>query len=179
MGVPTTPVNMHHMILVSLAAVASAAPQIVPYEHVEIPAEPYVHEEIEALPYVHEEPELSDLALGIINRNRPAVAPTVAPAVAVAPQQFAVAPQQFAAPAAGVWTGTCLNNLGQGVACRAVEVEAPVAQQQFVPQARFVPQAQFVAQQQFVQPARFAAPVQAVWNGACINNLGEGVPCSQ
>merc|ERR550519_2231741 len=163
------------MILVSLAAVASAAPQIVPYEHVEIAADPYVHEE----------PELSDLALGIINRNRPAVAPAVAPAVSVglqhfaAPQQFAVAPQQFAAPAAGVWTGTCLNNLGQGVACRAVEVEAPVAQQQFVPQARFVPQAQFVAQQQFVQPAQFAAPVQAVWNGACINNLGEGVPCSQ
>merc|ERR1712027_299838 len=151
-----TPETMHLMILVSLAAAASAAPQIVPYEHVEIPAEPYVHEEIEALPYVHEEPELSDLALGIINRNQPA---------AVAP--VAVAPQQFAAPAAGVWTGTCLNNLGQGVACRAVEVEAPVAQQQFVPQARFVPQAQF------------AAPVQAVWNGACINNLGEGVPCSQ
>merc|ERR1719510_335066 len=105
---------MHLMILVSLAAAASAAPQIVPYEHVEIAADPYVHEE----------PELSDLALGIINRNKPEAVPA---AVAVAPQQFAapvaVAPQQFAAPVAapvaGVWTGTCLNNLGQGVACRS------------------------------------------------------------
>merc|ERR1719373_817732 len=159
------------MILVSLAAAASAAPQIVPYEHVEIPAEPYVHEEIEALPYVHEEPELSDLALGIINRNKP-VAPVVQQ-VAVAPQQFAAPVQQFvpaAQPVAGVWSGICVNNLGQGVACRAVQPEAPVA----VPQQQFVPQAQFVAQQQFVQPRQFAAPVQqvqAVWNGNCINNL--------
>merc|ERR1712226_668331 len=114
--VTTAPVTMHLMILVSLAAAASASPQIVPYEHVEIAAEPYVHEEIEALPYVHEEPELSDLALGIINRNKPETVPAAAPVV---PQQFAapvaVAPQQFA----GVWTGTCLNNLGQGVACRS------------------------------------------------------------
>merc|ERR1712088_1100887 len=113
MGIPvsTTPDTMHLMILVSLAAAASAAPQIVPYEHVEIAAEPYIHEEIEAEPYVHIEPELSPEALGIINRNKPAAAPVV-----VAPQQFAAA-----AVAAGVWTGTCVNNLGQGVACRAVE----------------------------------------------------------
>merc|ERR1711936_1020786 len=186
MGVPTTPVNMHHMILVSLAAVASAAPQIVPYEHVEIPAEPYVHEEIEALPYVHEEPELSDLALGIINRNKPETVPAAAPVVpqqfaapvAVAPQQFAAPVQQFAAPVAapvaGVWTGTCLNNLGQGVACRSnVQAEAPVAvaQQQLVPQAQFVPQQQFIPQQQFV--------AQQPFSGVCVNNLGAAVACSQ
>merc|ERR1719412_277947 len=103
------------MILVSLAAAASAAPQIVPYEHVEIPAEPYIHEEIEAEPYIHEEieaepyiheePELTPEALGIINRNKPAAAPVVAPQQFAAPavqQQFIpaqVAPQQFAAPA--------------------------------------------------------------------------------
>merc|ERR1719281_1365055 len=154
------------MILVSLAAAASAAPQIVPYEHVEIPAEPYVHEE----------PELSDLALGIINRNKPVAVQAAAPVVqqvAVAPQQFAAPVQQFvpaAQPVAGVWSGTCVNNLGQGVACRAVQPEAPVA----VAQQQFVPQAQFVAQQQFVQPRQFTAPVQqvqAVWNGNCINNL--------
>merc|ERR1712083_809507 len=102
--VPTTPDTMHLMILASLAAAASAAPQIVPYEHVEIPAEPYVHQEIEALPYIHEEPELDALSLGIINRNNAVAAP--------------VAPQQFAAPVAGVWTGGCINNLGEGVPCR-------------------------------------------------------------
>merc|ERR1719464_2295032 len=77
------------MILVSLAAAATASPQIVPYEHVEIAAEPYVHQE----------PELSDLALGIINRNKPEAVPVAAP---VAPQQFAapvaVAPQQSLPP---------------------------------------------------------------------------------
>merc|ERR1711981_620184 len=180
--VPTTPDNMHLMILVSLAAAASAAPQIVPYEHVEIEAEPYVHEEIEALPYIHEEPELSALSLGIINRNKPAVAPVaVAPqqfAAPVAPQQFAapvaVAPQQFAAPVAGVWAGSCINNLGQGVPCRA---EAQAAQVQ-APQQQFVPQAQAFAQQQFVQP-RQVAQVALPWNGACINHLGAAVPCSQ
>merc|ERR1719350_2136619 len=102
------------MILVSLAAAASAAPQIVPYDHVEIAAEPYIHEE----------PELSPLSLGVINRNKPAPAPVaVAPqqfAAPVAPQQFAApVAQQFAAPVAGVWTGGCINNLGQGVPCRA------------------------------------------------------------
>merc|ERR1719432_160070 len=185
---------MHLMILVSLAAAATAAPQIVPYEHVEIEAEPYVHIE----------PELTQEALGVIVRNsQPAVAPVqfAAPAVQqqFVPAQVAqVAPQQFAAApvAAGVWTGTCLNNLGQGVACRAVEepqVAAPVVaatrQQQFLPQQQFVPQQQFFAQQQFFPqqfaqqqfaPQQFAAPaVQARFNGACINNLGAAVPCSQ
>ena len=132
-------------ILASLAAAASAAPQIVPYVHEEIEAEPYVHQEIPAEPYVHEEPELSPEALGIIDRSKPAAAP-----VAAAPQQFAAPvqqqfvpqqqqfvvaqPQQFAfpqqqqlflqpqqlaaGPVQGVWTGTCLNNLGEGVPCR-------------------------------------------------------------
>merc|ERR1712117_910269 len=66
-----TPDTMHLMILVSLAAAASAAPQIVPYEHVEIAAEPYVHQEIPAEPYVHEEPELTPEALGVIDRSKP------------------------------------------------------------------------------------------------------------
>merc|ERR1711976_685377 len=119
-----TPDTMHLMILVSLAAAASAAPQIVPYEHVEIPAEPYVHQEVAAEPYVHEEPELSPEALGIIDRSKPKVA--VAPQQFAAPvqqqfipqQQLFAQPQQFAAPVQGVWTGTCINNLGEGVPCR-------------------------------------------------------------
>merc|ERR1719197_1568944 len=119
------------MILVSLAAATSAAPQIVPYEHVEIPAEPYIHEEVAAEPYVHIEPELTPEALGVIDRSNLRTAPA-------APQQFAApvqqqfvpqqqqfvaqqqqfVPQQFAGPVQGVWTGTCLNNLGEGVPCR-------------------------------------------------------------
>merc|ERR1740128_683197 len=123
---------MHLMILVSLAAAASAAPQIVPYVHEEVAAEPYIHQEVEAEPYVHYEPELSPLALGIV---RPPAAPQqfAAPVQQqqfvqqqFAPQQFAqpqFAPQQFApsAPAGyanGAWTGGCLNNLGEGVPCR-------------------------------------------------------------
>merc|ERR1711976_477103 len=117
-----TPDTMHLMILVSLAAAASAAPQIVPYERVEIPAEPYVHEE----------PELTPEALGIIDRSKPKVA--VVPQQFAAPvqqqfvaqpqqqfipqQQLFAQPQQFAAPVQGVWTGTCINNLGEGVPCR-------------------------------------------------------------
>merc|ERR1711863_178930 len=172
--VTTAPDTMHLMILASLAAAASAAPQIVPYQHVEIEAEPYIHEEIEAEPYVHIEPELTPEALGIINRNQPAAAPVQFAAPAVQ-QQFV--PQQFAAApvAAGVWSGACVNNLGQGVACRAVEqpqVAAPV-----VAPRQFVPQQQFFAK---VAPQQFAAPaVQAVFNGVCINNLGAAVPCSQ
>merc|ERR1712223_2032601 len=106
MGVSTAPDTMHLMILVSLAAAASAAPQIVPYVHEEIAAEPYVHEEIEAEPYVHIEPELTPEALGIINRNKPAAAPVVTP-------------QQFAAPAAvqAPFNGVCINNLGAAVPC--------------------------------------------------------------
>merc|ERR1711963_27031 len=113
-----TPDTWDLMILVSLAAAASAAPQIVPYEHVEIAAEPYVHQEIPAEPYVHEEPELTPEALGIINRSKPAPAPVVAPQQFAAPvqQQLFAQPQQFAAqPVQGVWNGNCINNLGEGV----------------------------------------------------------------
>merc|ERR1711971_759357 len=168
--VSTTPDTMHLMILVSLAAAATAAPQIVPYEHVEIEAEPYIHQEIEAEPYVHIEPELTQEALGVIVRNsQPAVAPVqfAAPAVQqqFVPAQIAqvaqVAPQQFA----------------------AAPVVAATRQQQFLPQQQFFAQQQFFpqqfAQQQFA-PQQFAAPaVQARFNGACINNLGAAVPCSQ
>merc|ERR1712024_338541 len=112
-----TPVIMHLMILVSLAA---ATPQIVPYEHVEIPAEPYIHEEVAAEPYVHIEPELTPEALGVIDRSNLRTAPVAAPQQFAAPvqQQFVPQPQQFAGPVQGVWTGTCLNNLGEGVPCR-------------------------------------------------------------
>merc|ERR1711953_61802 len=124
--------------------------------------------EIEAEPYVHIEPELTPEALGVIVRNQPAAAPVAAPVQFSAPaiqQQFA--PQQFAAApvAAGVWSGACVNHLGQGVACRAQEpqVAAPVV----APRQQFVPQ-------QHAAPA-----VQARFNGACLNNLGAAVPCSQ
>merc|ERR1739848_130910 len=121
--VSTAPDTMHLMILVSLAAAASAAPQIVPYEHVEIAAEPYIHEEIEAEPYVHIEPEISPLALGIVRPNAAPAAPQQF-AAPVQQQQF-VPQQQFAQPqfapaqqAAPAWTGGCYNNLGAGVPCR-------------------------------------------------------------
>merc|ERR1712226_1813772 len=191
--VSTTPDTMHLMILVSLAAAATAAPQIVPYEHVEIEAEPYIHQEIEAEPYVHIEPELTQEALGVIVRNnQPAVAAPVQFAAPAVQQQFVpaqVAPQQFAAApvAAGLWSGTCINNLGQGVACRAVEqpqVAAPVVaatRQQFVPQQQFVGQQFFgqVAPQQFAATAAPAPAVQAAFNGVCVNSVGAVVPCSQ
>ena len=130
--------NAWFQILASLAGALSAAPQIVPYEHVEIAAEPYVHQEISAEPYVHEEPELTPEALGIINRSkRPQAVSNAAPVAT--PQQFAspvqqfvpqqqfaqfAVPQQFAQFASpvqgveGVWTGGCYNNLGEGVPCR-------------------------------------------------------------
>merc|ERR1711937_798135 len=175
-----TPDTMHLMILVSLAAATSAAPQIVPYEYVEIAAEPYTHEEIPAEAYVHEEPELTPESLGIIDRSKPRAA-----AAPIAPQQFAApvqqqqfvpqqqfVTQQVAAPVQGVFTGTCYNNLGAGVPCSQKTI-GPVQQQQFIPQQQFVPQ-----QQLFAQPQQVAAPV-ARFTGTCINHLGEGVPCRQ
>ena len=118
-------------ILATLAAAATAAPQIVPYVHEEIAAEPYVHEEVAAEPYVHIEPEISQLALGIAAPRQLAAAPQFATprfAAPVQPQQFAAPvqqqqflPQQFVPTQAGfingVWTGTCYNNLGAGVPC--------------------------------------------------------------
>merc|ERR1719369_1833246 len=104
---------MHLLILVTLAAAATAAPQI----------EPYVHEEIPAEPYIHVEPALSALALGEV---RPAQAKAAPQQFAAPVQQFApaapvqqFAPQQFAAPAGPVgWAGYCINNRGEGVPCR-------------------------------------------------------------
>ena len=142
----TKRLNYNHLqILVSLAATAFAAPQILPYVHEEVAAEPYIHQEVEAEPYVHYEPELSPLALGVVRPNAAPAAPQqfAAPVQQqqfvqqqFAPQQFAqpqFAPQQFAQPqfapqqfapsapagyANGAWTGGCLNNLGEGVPCR-------------------------------------------------------------
>merc|ERR1719464_924001 len=109
------------MILVSLAAAATAAPQIVPYEHVEIEAEPYIHQEIEAEPYIHIEPELTPEALGVIVRNN---------------QPAAAAPVQFAAPA---------------VQQQFVPAQVAPQQQFFAPQQQFAQQQffpqQFAAQQ--------------------------------
>merc|ERR1719266_401746 len=100
---------MHLMILVSLAAATSAAPQIVPYEHVEIPAEPYIHEEVAAEPYVHIEPELTPEALGVIDRSNLRTAPVVAQQQFIPQQQqflpqqqLFAQPQQFAGPVQGV-----------------------------------------------------------------------------
>merc|ERR1711988_1429582 len=68
---PTQHHTMLSLIIFTLVAAASAAPQIVPYAHEEIPAEPYVHQEIEALPYVHEEPALTPEALGNVAYSAP------------------------------------------------------------------------------------------------------------
>merc|ERR1719384_1341254 len=111
---------MHLMILVSLAAATSAAPQIVPYEHVEIPAEPYVHNE----------PELTPEALGVIDRSNLRTAPVAAPQQFAAPvqQQFVPQQQQFVAQQQFI-----------------PQQQQFLPQQQFIPQ-----QQQFVAQQQFI-----------------------------
>merc|ERR1712189_148947 len=74
------------------------APQQVPYVHEEIPAEPYIHQEIAAEPYVHQEPPLSPEALGNVAYAAPAV-----------PTGYAAGP---------IWSGACINNLGQSVPCR-------------------------------------------------------------
>merc|ERR1712153_259182 len=99
--VTTTPPTMQFMILVSLAATAFAAPQILPYVHEEVAAEPYIHQEVEAEPYVHYEPELSPLALGVVRPNAAPATPQQFAQPQFAPQQFAqpqFAPQQFAQP---------------------------------------------------------------------------------
>merc|ERR1712106_331592 len=113
--------NMHFLILSCLAAAISAFPQIQPYVHEDVAALPYIHEEVLAEPYIHEEPELSQLALGVVRPAKTNSEPQQIAAPAVVPQQFAVQPQQFAAPqqfAGPVWSGYCINNLGEGVPCR-------------------------------------------------------------
>ena len=99
---PESSLNLHLQIIFTLVAAASAAPQIVPYVHEEIPAEPYVHQEIEALPYVHEEPALTPEALGNVAYSAPVVATGYAAGPVVV----------------GAWTGACINNLGAAVPCR-------------------------------------------------------------
>ena len=94
----------------TLAAAASAAPQIVPYVHQEVPAEPYVHQAVEAEPYVHEEPEIGPLALGLVRPGASSYQ-QAAPAPSFAPTGLV-------AYAAGPWTGGCYNSLGAGVPCR-------------------------------------------------------------
>merc|ERR1712153_264055 len=154
--VTTTPPTMQFMILVSLAATAFAAPQILPYVHEEVAAEPYIHQEVEAEPYVHYEPELSPLALGVV---RPSAAPA--------------APQQFAAP------------VQQQQFVQQQFAPQQFAQPQFAPQQFAQPQfaLQQFAQPQFA-PQQFAPSAPAgyangAWTGGCLNNLGEGVPCRQ
>merc|ERR1712021_279450 len=119
--------TMHFLIIASLAAAASAAPQLVPYVHEEIAAEPYIHQEVAAEEYVHIEPALTAEALGQVApgfRQAPVQQFAQQPAQQYAPQQFAqpaqqFAPQQFAAPSGPVgWAGYCINNLGEGVPCR-------------------------------------------------------------
>merc|ERR1712117_307217 len=132
MGSTTWATIMHAIIFATLVCAAYSLPQIVPYVHEEVAAEPYIHEEIEAEPYVHIEPEISPLALGIVRPNaapQQFAAPVqqqqfvpqqqfVAQQQFIPQQQLFAQPQQFAAPVQGVWTGTCLNNLGEGVPCR-------------------------------------------------------------
>merc|ERR1712045_373597 len=103
MGSSTLAPTQHHtmpsLIIFTLVAAASAAPQIVPYVHEEIPAEPYIHQEIEAEPYVHIEPALSPEALGDVVYSGPVVA-----------TGYAAGPLEV-----GAWTGPCINNLGEAV----------------------------------------------------------------
>ena len=167
--------SLSPQVFLAVVATAMAAPQIVPYQHVEIPAEPYIHEEVAAEPYVHIEPELTPEALGVIDRSNLRTAPVAAPQQFAAPvqQQFVPQQQQF------------------------------VAQQQFISQQQqFLPQQQLFAQpQQFAGPVQgwfaykyFCALkiffqnnqifllkifTAGVWTGTCLNNLGEGVPCRQ
>ena len=61
--------SLSPQVFLAVLATAMAAPQIVPYQHVEIPAEPYIHQEIAAEPYVHIEPALTPEALGQVGRE--------------------------------------------------------------------------------------------------------------
>merc|ERR1711988_980733 len=93
---PTQHHTMLSLIIFTLVAAASAAPQIVPYVHEEIPAEPYVHQE----------PALTPEALGNVAYSAPVVATGYAAGPVVA------------GAVAGAWNGACINNLGAVVPCR-------------------------------------------------------------
>merc|ERR1711981_1233875 len=90
----TLPPTMQSLIFLAVIAMATAAPQIVPY----------VHQEIEALPYVHQEPALSPEALGEVVYDAP---------VATGATGYAAGPVVVTG-----WSGACINNLGQAVPCR-------------------------------------------------------------
>merc|ERR1711981_514322 len=98
------PPTMQSLIFLAVIATATAAPQIVPYKHVEIEALPYIHQEIAAEPYIHQEPALTLEALGEVVYAAPA---------ATGPTGYAAGPL-----AVGSWSGACTNNLGQAVPCR-------------------------------------------------------------
>merc|ERR1719291_622670 len=98
---------MHLMILVSLAAATSAAPQIGPYEHVEIPAAPQQFAAPVQQQFVAQQQQFVAQQQFIPQQQQ-----------FLPQQQLFAQPQQFAGPVQGVWTGTCLNNLGEGVPCR-------------------------------------------------------------
>jgi len=140
--------------------------EAVPYLHQEIPAEPYVHVEIPAEPYVHIEPALTPEVLGnTINT--------------------------FASPAVA-WTGACVNSLGQGVPCRTQfrrkrsEEAVPYVHQEIpaepyihteIPAEPYVHiEPVFTAEVLGNTVNTYAGPVIA-WAGACVNSLGQGVPC--
>merc|ERR1712223_664468 len=98
--------TMQSLIFLAVIAMATAAPQIVPYVHEEIAAEPYIHQEIAAEPYVHIEPALTPEALGQVVRNN---APVATGALGYAAGPVVVV---------GAWAGACRNNLGAAVPCR-------------------------------------------------------------
>merc|ERR1712098_659743 len=89
---------MYSFAFLAMTAAAMAAPQQVPYVHQEILAEPYIHDEIAAEPYIHIEPALTPEALGNVAYATPAI-----------PTGYAAGP---------IWSGACINNLGQSVPCR-------------------------------------------------------------
>merc|ERR1712154_227055 len=95
--------TMQSLIFLAVIAMATAAPQIVPYVHEEIAAEPYIHQEIAAEPYVHQEPALSPEALGEVVYAAP-----VASGLGYAAGPVVVTG----------WSGACIDNLGQAVPCR-------------------------------------------------------------
>jgi len=118
-------------------------------------AEPYVHVEIAAEPYVHQE-------------------------IPAQPYQGATG---YAGPAYGGFNGGCVNNLGQGVPCRnkrsAQEGQYSPAAEPYVHVE--IAAEPYVHQEIPAQPYQgafgYAGPAYGGYNGGCVNNLGQGVPC--
>lgn len=89
-------------VIFGLVATAAGLPSS--YVHTEIPAEPYVHQEVAAMPYIHDEPYQDIPAEPYVHVDIPAE-----PYVHIEPASSNSGP---------VWSGLCLNNLGQNVECR-------------------------------------------------------------